>query len=131
MTAEGLLDLTGEGAESFSFDDPRFVRLIESGQIEDIMKRWAKSRFLMGVSRTTDAKTGVEQDTGMGILAGHAYSVLDVKVRACQASRVWLCANVLRSRPSAAEPDCGQGLSRSHRQQGNIGCGVWLLCCSH
>lgn len=80
VTAEGLLDLTGEGAESFSFDDPRFVRLIESGQIEDIMKTWAKSRFLMGVSRTTDATAGVEQDVGNGILAGHAYSVLDIKV---------------------------------------------------
>lgn len=80
MTAEGLLDLTGEGTETFAFDDPRFMRLIESGQIEDIMKHWAKSRFLMGCSRTTDGNAGVEQDTGMGILAGHAYSVLDIKV---------------------------------------------------
>lgn len=42
LTSEGLLDLTGEGAETFAIDDPRFMRFVETGQIEEIMKNWAK-----------------------------------------------------------------------------------------
>lgn len=76
-TAEALLDLTGEGAETFAMDDPRFQRMVQSGQLEKILKQWKKSRFLLGVSRYEEGAKS-EADTGQGILAGHAYSVLGV-----------------------------------------------------
>ena len=78
QTAEALLDLTGEGAETIEVDQEQFGRLMESGQLEKTLKHWKKSRFLMGASIV---KEGAESEAklGNGLLAGHAYSVLDVK----------------------------------------------------
>ena len=77
-TAEALLTLTGEGAETIKVDEADFQRLMENGMPENSLKKWKKSRFLMGVSRYVE---DLEPEAGShnGILTGHAYSVLDVK----------------------------------------------------
>jgi hypothetical protein len=77
-TAEALLDLTGEGAETINLESEVYQRLKEGGQLEKTLKKWKKARFLMGVSHFHDG-AGVEEKGKNGILAGHAYSVLDIK----------------------------------------------------
>ncbi len=78
QTAEALLDLTGEGTETIEVEQEHFGRLLESGQMEKTLKQWKKSRFLMGASIVKDG-LGSEAKLGNGLLAGHAYSVLDIK----------------------------------------------------
>jgi calpain-5 len=78
QTAEALLDLTGEGAETIEVDPIQFGRLMETGQLEKILKHWKKSRFLMGASIYREGAAS-EAKLDNGLLAGHAYSVLDVK----------------------------------------------------
>ncbi len=78
QTAEALLDLTGEGTETIEVEPVQFERLMESGQLEKTLKHWKKSRFLMGASIHIG---GAESEAKLanGLLAGHAYSVLDIK----------------------------------------------------
>ncbi len=78
QTSEALLDLTGEGAETIEIDRAQFQPLIDSGEIEKTLKRWKKTRFLMGASIVKEG-AGSEEKQSNGLLAGHAYSILDVK----------------------------------------------------
>jgi hypothetical protein len=78
QTSEALLDLTGEGAETIEIITDQFKPLMESGEVEKTLKKWKKTRFLMGASIVKEGAAS-EEKMSTGLLAGHAYSILDVK----------------------------------------------------
>jgi hypothetical protein len=52
---------------------------VQSGALWKRMLRYQAEGFLMGCAFSASSKAAVEKDRGQGILAGHAYSVLDVR----------------------------------------------------
>jgi len=69
-TADGFVDLTGGISERLEFHEDKSINLWS------IMNNCMKEQWLMGCS----AAGGTEQDSGMGILTGHAYSILQARV---------------------------------------------------
>ena len=70
-----MTDLTGEGPQSFDFADEDVKKMINGGEFWDLLKHFSQEQYLMGCSH---GGGGIENDMGLGILSGHAYSLLKV-----------------------------------------------------
>uniref|UniRef100_A0A6S9I198 Calpain catalytic domain-containing protein n=1 Tax=Heterosigma akashiwo TaxID=2829 RepID=A0A6S9I198_HETAK len=75
---EGLRDLTGVCCMKIKFNSKGVVKQIQDGSLFQELKEWMAEGSLMGCSRQAGAGAGTEQDTGRGILAGHAYGLLEM-----------------------------------------------------
>eukprot|EP00127_Corallochytrium_limacisporum_P001169 Clim_evm4s44 gene=Clim_evmTU4s44 len=75
---DALVDMTGGFPDTIFMDDDEWKRKAKDGSLWEVLKsHQASSEYLMGCARSTTGKR--EEDTGRGILQGHAYSILDVK----------------------------------------------------
>eukprot|EP01125_Pyxidicula_operculata_P016579 TRINITY_DN5723_c0_g1_i1.p1 TRINITY_DN5723_c0_g1~~TRINITY_DN5723_c0_g1_i1.p1 ORF type:complete len:708 (+),score=180.70 TRINITY_DN5723_c0_g1_i1:166-2289(+) len=72
-TASALMDLTGEAAQVYDFRQGEGAELIKSDKFWNMLLYFDQEQYLMGCSCR---RGGMEEDNGMGILANHAYSVL-------------------------------------------------------
>eukprot|EP00753_Platysulcus_tardus_P015043 PLAT4738.1.p2 GENE.PLAT4738.1~~PLAT4738.1.p2 ORF type:complete len:574 (-),score=302.24 PLAT4738.1:105-1790(-) len=73
----GLRDMTGGAPIKLKL--PKLKRDIESGKLWEDLLEFHADGSLMGASFSLGAGGHVESDRGMGILAGHAYGLLDVR----------------------------------------------------
>lgn len=76
--AEALVDLTGGSCLKLSRRDPKVQAACDSGEFWDDLQLWSDRRCVMGASRAA-AGSATEEDTGNGILANHAYAILQVR----------------------------------------------------
>lgn len=80
--AQGMTDLTGESAETFKWDAAKFPDMwarCKSGEFFEELKTFVlEEEYLVGCSLNLD--DGSEKDMGMGIMSGHAYALLDLRV---------------------------------------------------
>jgi len=76
----GLRDLTGGACIKFKWTDKPTAPLVESGEIFNMIMRAMAEGSLAGCSFNTSDAEGTESDRGDGILAGHAYGILSMKI---------------------------------------------------
>jgi hypothetical protein len=74
-TGEGFVDLTGGCNELVQLDEGKGGKFDYMGGIWGILSRCNKEGWLLGCS----CEGGREVDSGVGILTGHAYSVIDCR----------------------------------------------------
>mmetsp|Transcript_15945 Transcript_15945/g.21081 ORF Transcript_15945/g.21081 Transcript_15945/m.21081 type:complete len:603 (-) Transcript_15945:330-2138(-) len=74
---EGLRDLTGVACMKIKFNSKGIVKQIKDGTLFQELKEWMDEGSLMGCSKQASSHS-TEQDTGRGILAGHAYGILEM-----------------------------------------------------
>lgn len=75
---DALVDMTGGVPQTILFDDAAISADITSGKFWTTLLGWYSTKeHLMGCARSTSGKR--EQDTGRGILQGHAYGILEVR----------------------------------------------------
>merc|ERR1719446_1734474 len=72
----GLRDMTGGATMKLKFKNKKVAKMIAGGQLWTMLKGWKQEGSLMGCSLSGG---GTEHDIGMGILAGHAYGILDLR----------------------------------------------------
>jgi hypothetical protein len=73
---DALVDMTGGVPTTFTFEEK--AADIASGKFwQDLLGWYASGEYLMGCARSTSGTR--EQDTGRGILQGHAYGILEVR----------------------------------------------------
>ena len=72
--SEALQALTNGVPSIFEFSEDSTKKLIQSGDFWTKMVSWGQKEYLMGAG----SKSGSDKDVSpMGIVQGHAYSVLD------------------------------------------------------
>lgn len=70
-----MVDLTNGTGVSYSFEDEECKKMIESGDFWQKLVFWNKCNYLIGAGSPAGSDANVSE---MGIVQGHAYSVLDV-----------------------------------------------------
>jgi hypothetical protein len=92
--SDALVDLTGGVPDVIYFDEEEVQEQIKSGHLFDrLLQMFQSEEYLLGCAMSTSGTR--EADTGLGILQGHAYGILEVrrygKLRMLRCRNPWGC----------------------------------------
>ncbi len=78
-----MIDLTGCPSISYNFEDADVINIIKNGQLWDLLKSSDEEGFLLNASTPGEDRWteigGPDDDGGVGLVPGHAYSIIQVK----------------------------------------------------
>jgi len=79
---EAMMDLTGSPFRCMKFSDPDVKEMTDSGKLWELMNYWDDNDYLMSVSTPGEdhqTETAHRPGSGTGLVAGHAYSLMDAQ----------------------------------------------------
>jgi len=80
---EAMMDLTGAPYRCMKFSDPDVKEMTDSGKLWELMNYWDDNDYLMSVSTPGEdhqTETAHRPGSGTGLVAGHAYSLMDAQL---------------------------------------------------
>jgi len=78
---EALVDLTGGASEKYNLRDPDTTKMIENGEIWSMLKKNHQLGYLLGCANSQKNDKGEAEEAmgDKGILANHAYGIMDTR----------------------------------------------------